>query len=292
MKIFFIYTILFFSFLQACTSLAQGGISGGGGGKGVLCGDKVYSLDLWEARQNSLLPAPLTVSFELSLIDKLKQLLTHLNPPSNQVDIAAFYEALLTPLLSKNSEFIKQVIQDIPSGTRLPLTQDATLPPQLLTNSSHEFNDCKEIQILIMLPNGGKILRDKDYWDRLPPLEQIALILHEVSYGKARKNGAQLSDEARKVVAMIMANKNLHSIFPQEKIHLLRFWCGAGGGSSKKEDEPIFEIYGVPEKENQQTGIGLYFFGFSNIYVISRTRLFLPNISMSQFLNKKTYYIT
>lgn len=121
----------------------------------------------------------------------------------------------------------------------------------------------------------------------MPPIEQIALILHEFSYAKARQNGSKLSDESRKVVGMIMANKDFNSIFPQDKLHLKRFWCGAGGGDGTGIDKPTFEIYGIPDKENQQNGIGLYFFGFSDMYVISQTRVYLPQVSLAELFYKE-----
>jgi len=158
MKLNIIYIILFFLFLHANITMANGGgISGGGGGKGALCGEKVYSLDLWEARQNSILPVPLKKSFKKSLQDKLTRLLIHLNPPSYGVTsregaMMDTEKELVTQLL-ENSEFrnkIKERIIDIPKGKRLPITKDATLPKNLLSNESIDQKGCKEIQILII----------------------------------------------------------------------------------------------------------------------------------------------
>jgi hypothetical protein len=163
--------------------------------------------------------------------------------------------------------------EDLPFGQRLPLTADATLPKL--------EPGCKEVQIAVIAPN-GKFLRDREYWDMLPTVDQSALTHHEYWYKDARDSGVHLSDETRFVVGQIYAGHKLQPILEPTWNQKRQLWCGAGVGGPVQEN---FEFYVIEENRNGTNGVGLYFRQFKNYAVATQTSGFIPNLNLATLKN-------
>ena len=161
--------LLLLTLLFPVTSLA--GVLNGGGGKGVLCetvGQKptLRVLDVYEAaRRWPELPSRNDLTAELQLA--LHQLDLVWAEPGRAVTNEPSRE---TVEKSFRTEFFDKIIF-IPTGARIPVTDDATVPV-LAPN-------CRQVQIAVYTTLGIEI--DRDYWEMLTPRDQAALAVHEVA---------------------------------------------------------------------------------------------------------------
>lgn len=265
LKFFVLYIALLIS-----QSLYAGGISGGGG-KGVLCQNKLQALDVYEMELRGEKAHMPYEEFNKNLVHFLKRTYEYINRSDGKEEKYSF-DDFLKFYFEAFSE-IKNKIVDISPNKRLPLTKDATLPKL--------SNQCKEVQVIIM-GNDGKIYRDLSYWNLLDDLNKIAFIVHEFMYFKAKVSGAVDSDEARRVVGEILSNKQLDPIFPTELISKPKVWCGVGGSKPLQE---IHEFYLVEEERNKETGIAIYFFSIGNKSVISKTSSYIEKITWKSFIS-------
>ncbi len=250
------------------TASMTGGVDGGGG-KGVLCGSSLMTLDLFEARLHGLHPQ----ARETQLNENLKffgmELAQHLAESLDGLQDPQIPELILKEM----NQAVVARFRDLPPGQRLPLTNDATVPPLP--------DNCSIVQIAVYSQD-GVIHRDAQYWNQLSLVEQTALILHEWIYHRARQYGALNSDESRKVIGMIFSGKNPEPLLSPFWAAGKKFWCGAGKQNSAQK---LYEIFGVEEVRNGTPGIALYFRAFQSVYLASRTSAFLPGLTRDQFLS-------
>lgn len=250
-------------------SATHGGMEGGGG-KGVVCGSQLRVLDLYE----------IEVIHGDAVSKKYDDLDSNIAVFGS--DISAYrsdsYINPADPSLRKSVlDFIKGEIlpkfSDIPEGTHLPLTPDATVPPLP--------PDCHEVQIAVYA-NDGKIYRDRQLWDQLDIQNQAALILHEGIYHAAKLEGAKTSDHTRRIVGLAFAEK-----LPEPMLKAIwkysppRVWCGTDDSSVVG-----FELYAVNESQNGQKGVGIYFARFESFLPMERLSTFIPNMTTYDFFKR------
>lgn len=251
------------------------GVVNGGGGKGILCGQSLVTLDLFEAQLKGYKDPVTTNSLEGDLKKYGPDLMLHFaysvsntyQPGVPNTDLAnAIFGHLYKSIISK---FV-----DIESGTRLPLTNDATVPalPE----------GCKVVQIATYLYDEDIIQRDSQYWQMLKPIDQAALVAHEWVYHRAKEYGILKSDETRQLIGKLFSEEKVEPNLSPIWYAKSRMFCGAG---RYKTDEEIFEFYGVEEIREGIQGLALYFAGFKSAYVTSRTSAFLPRETLQQFIN-------
>lgn len=253
--------------IQPANTTSIGGVDGGGG-KGILCGNELFTLDLFEARKNGLMP----LSSFGSLSENLKKFGVELAKHFSESNDIFYDPQIETMILKEMNDSVVSRFQDIPTGTRLSLTNDATLP----ILPSH----CQVVQIAVYAKD-GTIHRDSEYWSKLNVVEQAALIVHEWIYHRARQYGALDSDESRKVLGHIFSGHNPEPLLAPLWSTKKKFWCGAGIQDTEQE---IYEIFGKEEFRNGVTGTALYFRAFKSKYVTSRTVAFLPGITPEDFM--------
>lgn len=281
----FIVTLLPFS-----GAFATGGVNGGGG-KGVLCGDQVTVLDIYEANQNKLpIPAPLG----------------NTDGEVDRFGLRFFKHFSTAPLKKEEESTLLQYMKDIlnqkddpavKSGfifkweRNLPFTNDATLPRlqpgcefvQIGINRIVKVNDEEKTEITL----------DPYYWAKLNSINKLAIFFHEFSYSRERsgydlndiERAKLTSDETRKVIGLILSGSDIPNIIGSVTDSKYSAWCGFGGGTVHGGNEERFEIYIQEEIQNDQKGLGLYFYGFKERLVASQTYAFLPNFEIDQILH-------
>lgn len=254
----------------AYISSAAGGVDGGGG-IGVMCGSSLQTLDLFEARKSGLNPTEKFGTLEENIKFFGMEMAKYLSESLKGMDDPKLPDLVLKEM----QDSIIGRFKDIASGERLTPTRDATLP-NLPSN-------CQVVQIAVYSKE-GTIYRDAEYWSKLSIVEKTALIVHEWIYHRARTYGAVNSDESRKVIGMLFSGNNPEPLLSPIWNSNQKIWCGAGIEGS---DQEIYEIFGIDEIRNGTTGVAFYFRAFKSVYLSSRTSTFLPNISLSQFMNNE-----
>lgn len=246
-----------------------GGVDGGGG-KGVMCGNTLTTLDLYEARKNGLTPQALNGDLDLHLQTYGLELAKHF-----AASMAEFSSPTLGAEVSQllKNEILNK-IKDIPEGQKLAVTRDATLPTLPA--------GCSDVQIAVYSKD-GTIYRDPKLWAMLPPVEQAALVLHEFVYYRARTYGkAANSDESRKVIGLILSGSNpepmLKPIWGASRV----VSCVGGIEGTTQE---VLDTYAISEYENGVLGVGIYFFQLKGYALSSRTHSFLPGATLDGLKN-------
>lgn len=271
----FLFSLVFLLTLNAYGALSEslGGVDGGGG-IGVQCGDKVSTLDLYEARNKGFHLQAGSSSLDQNLKTFGMKLSLHFArgpsgfPYPSPPDSPAFGEIMMTEL----KKDIVSKFQDIPAGTKLDHVYDATLP--VLPAS------CQFVQIAFYDDVANKIYRDSEYWSKMDSLEQAALILHEFIYRRARRNGAMNSDETRKLIGRFFSDQSTEPLVSPIWNVKRKLWCGFGRLDKKSE---IFDFYGIEETENKKIGTAFYFIVFKGVALTSRVRAFFPGIRLEMF---------
>lgn len=264
MKIHF--GLVFITFLGG---LSYGGVVNGGGGKGVKCSDRTWTLDLYEAHLKGW-PKPFSYDdLESDLAVYGLEYLTHLsdnvdewNGPIEDERILGFFR-----------ENILNKIEDIAVGQRLPLTNDATLPalPQ----------GCKIVQLMVYSYVQDKIYRDREYWDQLSASDQASLVLHEAFYYRARvSGGATNSDEVREIVGRIFSRQEINPLFSPIWFEPSYLSCVAG----TSHDQNVYEFFAEDAVGKEGRGVALYFGAIHNRYLISFTSAFALGVSTQSLL--------
>lgn len=252
-------------------SYARMGTSDGGGGKGVKCGRDIKTLDLFEAHLKGW-PNPVSQkNFEDDLYLYGTDYLTHMTESIDAFNGPIDQEIILNVF----KEQILSKIQDIPKGTRLTLTHDATIPKLP--------NGCEIVQLAVYSYTEDKIYRDREYWDSMTSIDQAALVLHEALYYRARVSGGAIkSDEARNVIGRMLTRQELNPLFSPvwfSKSHLV---CVAGATNSKN----VYEFLAVDETRKEGRGVGIYFGAVNHRYVISFTSAFILGVSTKNILER------
>ncbi|MEN9722620.1 MAG: hypothetical protein RJB38_606 [Pseudomonadota bacterium] len=129
------------------------GTKDGGGGIGVLCGTTLRTLDVYEAEEiHHLPPVPKFPTFEENVRVYGSPLAAYWSEEPVDTTDPSLQQQLVDLL---KSEIIGR-FSDIPGGTTLPPTQDATLPPIP--------GNCSFAQIAIYSDEEGIIYRDASLW--------------------------------------------------------------------------------------------------------------------------------
>jgi hypothetical protein len=249
------------------------GVVNGGGGKGVQCGNTVRLLDLYEGELRGY-PQPVSSgNFDQDLRKYIYKLNRQISMPGSDVEnidqaIATTYAML-------------QKVIDIPNGEKLEFTNDATLP-EIPTN-------CHFVQIatnIVEYPQGPnspiepKVYRDKDLWNRLPVIDQVALINHEYLYWLARFTGKETSsDDTRFLISRMFSGLETYEMFTPIWNASPTYLCVFNSG-----DGHFFNFLAAPESRNGVQGTGIYFSIIKDIWISSRSSAFIPDLKPVQFI--------
>lgn len=256
---------------------AMGGMEGGGG-KGVLCGALVRSLDLYEAEKLHHWPIPINSDDIETILANYGIDLAYYNSETGFDRSNLEYKKLI---LNMYKEYILEKFVDIPIGSRLPFTPDATLPSLP--------SECSFVQIVIFSQD-GTLYRDRALWNRLSIIDQAALVIHEALYYEARQQGALLSDDTRNIVGRLFAQKLpspvLEPIWNQHGM----WWCSTQPVNSKNLMQENFEFFVVDEDRNAQQGVGIYFNTFKNYSQYERTSSFFKGLRIRDFFIGKANF--
>lgn len=249
----------------------------GGGGKGVLCklpngSSRLVTLDRYEAE----IQFGKDVQMDSSTVDEaLLSIAERFTNHTNETPIVSksqWSEQGRAEILREWSDLISSRLKPIARGTRLSLTQDASVPP--LPSS------CQVVQIAIYDKN-DVIHYDTEYWSMLDPMDVAVLHAHEYFYLQYRKYGYKTSDETRALISRILADR-LPPMFENLWSKTDYLYC-YGGGAGEAKDE-LYEFYLAPSSQNQQD-LDVHFKGIGKEYVYSRTVGTIPGISMDDFMS-------
>lgn len=261
--------------VQTPMTMSIVGTKDGGGGKGVLCGDKLQLLDLYEAENVYHLPiAPAAPDLDGNLRDFGSQLALYFEDNPRDLNDPHYAEEVAANLRQE----ITGQLQDIPEGTRLPPTQDASVPPLP--------PGCSIVQIATNTDKGatlqGNYYRDRRLWNKLSPLDQAALVLHEDIYFEAREQGALRSDEVRRLIGLLFARQMPEPIFkPIWSSKRIAHCLAQPSGSPPRGD---FEFRAVDKTRDGRSGTGLYFETFATAFPIGRASVFFPGIGLDDLV--------
>lgn len=254
----------------------KSGVGSSGGGKGVRCGGLIRTLDAYEAEEvyGLKIERGKYTDFMDGLFEYSMRTMTYLSAepiiPSDPVEQAKQRKEL--------DDFILNHFQRVPTGYRLPFTADATLPKLPA--------GCGFIQIAIYDDLADMIYYDGEYWDQMPIEEKITLVLHEVIYKVTRSTGAKLSDDARRLVGLLMSGAQLEPIFapimgkaPNRK----DCWVATQSPGTPVGADPVVHqlFYVVDEVRAGVSGIGIYFAILNEEWSVSRRDAFIPNVHLS-----------
>ncbi|MDR3608444.1 MAG: hypothetical protein P4M08_13835 [Oligoflexia bacterium] len=260
---------------------AAGGMEGGGG-KGVLCGQTLHVLDLYEA----------TALYSLTFPHSYPDLNTGLSVYGAQIAEYWATDSSVNPndlwvqsqVLSSLQEQIISKFSDIEPGSRLQPTDDATLPALP--------DGCSFVQIAIY-SDDGQIYRDRQYWDLLSVQDQAALILHETIYHQLRIDGEENSDKIRRVVGLTFAEQLPEPIFkPIWDIEpKMRCFAAPANPQPAQVNEPYtylaYEFFVTPDSQDGVTGVRISFKTFQSLLQIERLSTFLAGLSTDDFVNNR-----
>jgi hypothetical protein len=244
------------------------GAGSSGGGKGVLCHGSLRTLDLYEAEEIYHLPIPqLFNDLDSNLTEygtRLKYYLT--NEPFDVTDLT-----IRAGVLADMKTEIISLIQDIPTGTTLPSTNDATLP--VLEAG------CSVVQIAVYDDAANIIKRNLTLWNQLSIADQTALLLHESLYKDAREMNAKTSDDTRRIIGLTLSDQVLDAELKPilGKPHLGCFSFDSAGNHFGAG------FYVVADFQQGTPGVSLYFQFLNNTFVLGRTSIFLPNVTLDSF---------
>lgn len=250
---------------------AEGTVDGGGG-KGVMCGSRLITLDRFEAERDfGVTSIQLdSSSLDAALLDLSERLVSQTSTyellPRGQWD-----SGLETKLLNSwKTELIGQRLQSIAPGSRLAATADATLP--------NLPADCYFTQIAVYDFN-GIIHYDPEYMAMLDWADVAVLYAHEYFYSLYRRNGERTSDGTRKLVAFALANR-LKPMFQNMWNAKKLVSCFGGGGQTSRNQ--VFEFYLV---EAAGGGLDVYFRGLGRALTFTETRTHFHGVTTAEFLS-------
>jgi hypothetical protein len=262
------------------------GVVNGGGGKGLLCGDRLRLLDLYEGELAGF-PAPITSgNFDTDLRHYMIKMSKQISPniKASDLDDPAYGDYLFN---WAKTEFKKRTV-DIAPGETLEFTNDATLPPLP--------PGCRFVQIAVNVfdENGGdlpiKVYRDRALWNLLAPVDQVALVVHEYTLWMARlmnmSDSMPNSDDTRRLVGRMFSELETYNMYAPiwDKPSMECFFGYQENGRYK-----MYQWQAVEEVHNGVSGIGVYFGYLKDKYLISRTSAFLPNLRADDLLQRKDF---
>jgi len=242
----FLPLMAFLVLISGQYAVAYGGMEGGGG-KGVLCGNQVRVLDLYEAEVVHHLPVTPSQNDLYAYIANYGLAVGYYQSETGFDLDNASYKSMVLDFYKKE---VIDKFSDIASGTRLPFTPDATLPSLP--------SGCSFVQIALFADT-GVLYRDREYWDQLSIQDQAALILHEGIYRGRRLEGEMNSDEMRYIVGLAFAKQLPEPILKPLWSVPGAWWCINQDPMTEK-----FEFYAINESRLGKPGLGIYFVTFKN----------------------------
>lgn len=143
---------------------------------------------------------------------------------------------------------------------------------QVAVNVVEEVNQKYEI----------KVYRDRELWDMMKPVDQVALLSHEWIYWMTRVAGGEASsDDTRYMIGKLFSGLETFERFSPicNKPQVVE--CFFFNSSPEPQMQ---SFYAASEVENGIPGTGIYFAVLRNQYVISRTRSFIPHVTPDSLL--------
>lgn len=171
--------------------LTYAGDKGGNGGGGVVCPDSVELYDFYEGR------SPIIHNIKTwqpdARITRDEYLKLAMNRIKNQLPwIYSGVTSRLDKILSIPDDQLLLPVE-------IPLTGDADIP--------FIKKGCQYQQVANWNERIGRLIINKDLFDRMSSMDQAGLLIHEALYKEAREslNRSSNSDEVRKLVAKIFS---------------------------------------------------------------------------------------
>ena len=268
-------------FLCAPRAHSAEGAVNGGGGKGVYCSNlngaltSLTLLDLYEARRTpgwNGMP-------ELTNFDAQKQALGRKLAVVFGID-----EQQALGMIQQTYS----AIRFLPVGQRVAPIDDADeniLDPhchsvQIAHFYGQPMGEIKGPE----LPQGPSYWVDVDteYWNALSPLNQVALVVHEMIYEQQREQGAETSSGARTITRFVLSDKAAEPIelgLPQSAV----LFCHSLSGPAT-----YFKVYEAPL--NGQPIIVAQFSFVLGVPVFTKTTAYFRNVNLEFFESKGTQF--
>lgn len=239
----------------------------GGGGKGVLCGNRLVTLDRFEAERDFGSAVHLEgATVDEALLSMMERFGSH-TATEPMLPMVQWSASGKIKLLKQWQEMVGDHLKPVLVGTRLAPTQDATLP--LLPPT------CSFVQIAVY-ESTGTIQYDTEYWNMLEPIDVAVLYAHEYYYAEFRKFGAKTSDETRQMIARALANK-LKPMF--EELWFKPHFVSCYGGDKTQSFE--FSV----SDSGSGLGVDVYFRLLGTKYVYTQTHGSASGFGASQFMS-------
>lgn len=268
------------SVLAACSSGGGGGAgsssadggSDGGGGKGVLCGENLRVLDLYEADEVRGFTAE---KFNSASEDEtFRFYILKTDRHMQAADPTGYEDAVLKPLLPELKKF-RDNFSFIPRGARLTVSQDATLPKIKA--------GCEVVQIALLGLDAAKV--DREYWDMLDNRNRAALFVHELAYNYVRKESkARTSDDIREMVGAIFST-NVEPLLKPTWDSPQKLECNGGGFDGMKYSQ----LHVVQEIRGGLTGLAFYGYELNGVPLTYSTNAFVPGYSFRDLYGKISF---
>lgn len=245
------------------------GTKDGGGGKGVLCGNKVETLDLWEARHKGIRIASSAGSLEDNIIKFGTSMMVTGSCSSAEYRFKKDGGGKWL-LKEYNEKRFFSGVSDIPYGETLPATADATITTQQLNEMASE--GCSLVQVIIKSEVDYTMKRDLNLWNKMDLVNQVAMMIHEYLYDKNIYN--LTSDQVRLRIGFVFSDVDLlPSKFCGEKTLI----CGNGS-----------DLYtAINMFKDGKAGVAFYFDKINGIDLYSETEAFYPGINLTDLMKGK-----
>jgi hypothetical protein len=263
--------VLFF-FSATTLHAGEGGMEGGGG-IGVQCGNKLRTLDVYEAEEIYNVPTAKKFSTVTENLDIYGYPLAEYY--ANRIE--EIQDGTVKSEFNDDIQYIQTLFSDISNGKTLKLSKDATLPKIPST--------CTFKQIAFYDDNKEKIFRDPKLWAMLDSHGKASLILHEYYYAAARGVNAKTSDDTRRLIGLAMFGK-----LP-EPLHK-RLWgkaddqiltCTGGDQEEGPSGHSTFHAYN--DMKNGVAGVTLLFEVINDTFVSFLHEAFVAGLKIDDFTN-------
>jgi hypothetical protein len=243
------------------------GPNDGGGGKGVMCGNTLRVLDLYESEVlKGQKPGPDFSSMKKAMQHYGVIWEQHLYRRKIDPNDSLWKNHAFNDLNSTLNAFMFQ-------NSAVPISHDATVPKIP--------DECFIVQIAYVDQKTGLVSVDKTLWNILPVRDRTALIMHESEYSMVLMyNGVQASsDRVRSLVGKLFSTAKKSPLLESMWNKNRYLHC----------DPPAtFEFTMVNEKRNGKKGILFMFSVMNGDIAVNATTGFRPRLQVDQ-LKKKNF---
>jgi hypothetical protein len=165
----------------------------GNGGDAVLCNGKYEVLDLFESR----------------ILPPYRELMTEVCS-RDAIELAARFAAKVESLNADFGTYLRNGIQEFQDESQYRFVEDIDLVD--IQDSGHvPLGDCRIVQVAVQSEPyhhlQPRYVINQDVWVQLSPMDQTALILHEVIYRYALERGQRNSVYVRRMVGLILSTE-------------------------------------------------------------------------------------